>query len=365
MVSDPKSVVARGYDAMAESYLERFGGSVVRDRWIAELIARLPAHARVLDLGCGAGVPVARELVRHGHHVVGIDASVRQIELAQSNVPEANFIHLEMTRAAFAPASFDAVTAFYSITHVPRDEHGLLLQRIALWLKPGGIFLGSLGSGPCAGWRGEWLGAEMFFSHYGADANERLVRDAGFIIECAELVDQDNEVARFLWVIARRGDDGATSARIRKAEIGDQAVIRGALDDCLRELSAFGAVDGAYPFLDDYWKDPTRWPYLIEVGGAPVGFILVNRWSPSGRGTDHAVAEFYIAPRWRRQGHGMNAACSVLRMHPGQWELAVSNRNVNAQAFWLAAIEKAGALSRERIGGADTTILRFVIGAQA
>jgi hypothetical protein len=43
----------------------------------------------------------------------------------------------------------------------------------------------------------------MFFSHYDAQANEQLVRDAGFSIERAELVDQGNEQGRFLWDIAR------------------------------------------------------------------------------------------------------------------------------------------------------------------
>jgi hypothetical protein len=44
----------------------------------------------------------------------------------------------------------------------------------------------------------------MFFSHYDANTCERLVREAGFDIERAEIVDQDDEDARFLWVIARR-----------------------------------------------------------------------------------------------------------------------------------------------------------------
>jgi SAM-dependent methyltransferase len=143
-------------------------------------------------------------LVHRGHEVVGVDASARQIELARQNVPAAEFIHADMTSVDVAPASCDGVCAFYSITHVPRDEHAPLLRRIAGWLKPGGLFLASLGSGECADWRGEWLGTEMFFSHYDAATNERLVHDAGFAIEHAELVDQDDDAARFLWVIARR-----------------------------------------------------------------------------------------------------------------------------------------------------------------
>ena len=65
------------------------------------------------------------------------------------------------------------------------------------------MFLASLGSGELPDSREEWLGTQMFFSHYDAQTNEKLVRDAGFSVERAELVDQDNEHARFLWVVAR------------------------------------------------------------------------------------------------------------------------------------------------------------------
>jgi SAM-dependent methyltransferase len=191
----------------AGTYLDRHGRSVVRDRWLGELITRLPEHARVLDLGCGAGVPVAHQLTERGFDVIGVDGSTRQIELARSNVPAAKFIHADMTNVDFLPASFDAIAAFYSVTHVPREEHAALLRRIVSWLKPGGMFVASLGSGECPGWIGEWLGTEMFFSHYDASTYERLVRDAGLNIELAELVDQDNDDGQFLWVIARRNAD--------------------------------------------------------------------------------------------------------------------------------------------------------------
>ncbi|HEX5845281.1 MAG TPA: class I SAM-dependent methyltransferase [Rhodoplanes sp.] len=82
----------------------------------------LPPGARVLDLGWGAGVPVARR-TDHGFAVVGIDGSPRQIALTRDTAPRATFMVPDMTTVAFEPMSFDAVTAFYSITHVPRDEH--------------------------------------------------------------------------------------------------------------------------------------------------------------------------------------------------------------------------------------------------
>jgi cyclopropane fatty-acyl-phospholipid synthase-like methyltransferase len=137
--SDVKRMVGEGYDRIADEYFEQFGRSSVRDAKLAELMAKLPERATVLDLGCGAGEPVARYLVAHGFRVTGVDASLGQIERVRRNVPDANFIHADMTSAQFPAETFEAVSAFYSITHVPRNEHPALIQRIAVWLRPGGL----------------------------------------------------------------------------------------------------------------------------------------------------------------------------------------------------------------------------------
>ena len=204
MTRDPRIVVAQAYDQIAEIYLRRFGESAVRQFWLDQLIVRLPAGARVLDLGCGAGLPVARDLRDRGFVVTGIDGSARQIELARRNVPGATFIQADMTSVEFAAACFGAVTAFYSITHIPRDLHSRLFLAIANWLQPGGILLASLGAEAAADWTGEWLGAEMFFSQHDAATNVRLIQQTGMVVERAEIVAQDDEDVKFLWVIARK-----------------------------------------------------------------------------------------------------------------------------------------------------------------
>jgi 2-polyprenyl-3-methyl-5-hydroxy-6-metoxy-1,4-benzoquinol methylase len=72
--SDVTKLVATGYDQIADSYLQQFGHSAVRARKLNELADLLPARAHVLDLGCGAGVPVARDLTALGFKVTGVDA---------------------------------------------------------------------------------------------------------------------------------------------------------------------------------------------------------------------------------------------------------------------------------------------------
>jgi 2-polyprenyl-3-methyl-5-hydroxy-6-metoxy-1,4-benzoquinol methylase len=93
MSNDPKRIVVSGYDEVAHVYLERFGVSTVRQKWVGRLIDGLPTGGgRVLDLGCGAGIPVARDLTALGHAVVGVDVSAQQIIRARRNVPKATFL---------------------------------------------------------------------------------------------------------------------------------------------------------------------------------------------------------------------------------------------------------------------------------
>jgi len=199
-------IVARGYDHIADVYLEWTTGSPLRERWLNELSNILPLRGDVLDLGCGAGIPVARRLTEMGFSVLGIDGSSRQIALACKNEPHAEFRLADMVSVSFPIASFAAITAFYSITHVRRAEHAAMFKRIAKWLKPGGIFLASLGYRDTPGWTGEWLGTTMYFSHFDAETNITLVEEAGLVIRQREIIgeEESGKMTEFLWVVAQK-----------------------------------------------------------------------------------------------------------------------------------------------------------------
>ena len=200
-------MVAAGYDRIAERYsrwAERIEGDPC-DLIVAAFAARLPAGARVLDLGCGPGIPSTRALAER-FEVTGIDISEKQIELARANVPGATLVHGDFTEVDLPDGSFDGVAAFYSISHAPREGHARLFARIARWLVPGGLFVASLGVADSPDWVGEWLGAEMFFSSFDADTNRALLRAAGFDLLLDEIVEmrEPEGPASFLWVTARK-----------------------------------------------------------------------------------------------------------------------------------------------------------------
>jgi len=167
----------------------------------------------VLELGCGQGTPTTR-LLAERFTVTGVDISARQLELARSAVPNATFLHADMASLDLPPQSFDGVAAFFSLIHVPREEHAALLERIATWLRPGGLLVASMGVRDSPGdVEEDWLGAPMYFSHWDAGANCRLVEQSGLRILSAreEIADEDGAPVAFLWIVAEQPQTGEIS----------------------------------------------------------------------------------------------------------------------------------------------------------
>ena len=108
---------------------------------------------------------------------------------------------------ALPGASFDAVAAFYSIIHVPRDEQRDVPMRVSRWLRPGGLLVAALGAADLPGEiEPRWFGAPMYWSSFDAEANRAAVREAGLRIESAvrETAREGGEEVSFLWVVARK-----------------------------------------------------------------------------------------------------------------------------------------------------------------
>jgi len=175
---DYRHLVQHSYNACAAAYDQ------ARQRDTEPELTRLTQHlhpgASVLDLGCGAGVPVARTLAHH-FAVTGVDISEEQLRRAQQHVPSATFIRGDMLTIAFPPSHFDAVVAFYSIFHTPREEHAHLFQRIHQWLKPRGYLLATLAVHAEAAYtEDDFFGVTMYWSNYGIAEYRTLLEQAGF-----------------------------------------------------------------------------------------------------------------------------------------------------------------------------------------
>jgi SAM-dependent methyltransferase len=180
VTGNPKQIVASGYDSAGPAY------DAQRDEHprpeLLRLIELLPPRARVLDIGCGGGRPVTLALAQCAE-VVGVDISAGQIERARKAVPNATFVVGDIMSQRFAPASFQAVVAFYALFHLPRQEHRPLLERVATWLGPGGYLLVTLSLHGHAGYtEPDFFGARMYWSGFDPAWYELTLRDLGFEI---------------------------------------------------------------------------------------------------------------------------------------------------------------------------------------
>jgi SAM-dependent methyltransferase len=181
-----RSGQAEAFDVIGDRYDEAFPhkeGQVAAADW---LIGSLAAGSRVLDLGCGTGVPTARQLADAGFEVVGVDLSGGMVKLAREYVPGATFHQLDL--ADLRPGGprdlgrFDAVAAFFSLLMLPRAEIPLALLTVRHLLVPGGLFVLSMVEADVDDFSIPFLGRTIRVSGYLLEDLRKVIETAGFEI---------------------------------------------------------------------------------------------------------------------------------------------------------------------------------------
>ena len=226
-----KARIKASYDAIAPKYAQEFTkpDDELRLDYLNRLLTLLqpPANtnnandnkaptASILELGCGAGIPATKTLLSSTHptiNVTGNDISTTQLALARKNLSEYSnsdritLLDGDMLSLTFPPASFDAITAFYSIIHLPRAEQTQLVAKIAEWLKPGGYLLANFSAAAMERLEEEtWLGHErgwMFWSGWGEQGSVNMVESVGLRVLVRDVRQAVGDEA-FVWVLARK-----------------------------------------------------------------------------------------------------------------------------------------------------------------
>ncbi len=179
---DYRAFVRAAYDRCAMDYARQ--RRTTADTELSLIAEPLSPGSRVLDVGCGAGIPVVKQLANK-FEVTGIDISSSMIGMARRNVPSATFIHADVMEIDFSAASLDAIVSYYAIFHIPRQEHRELFRRFARWLRPGGLLLFTVArqdDGP--GYtEDDFFGETMYWSNFGPGTYRKILAESGFGIE--------------------------------------------------------------------------------------------------------------------------------------------------------------------------------------
>lgn len=177
-----------GYDRIADQWDEarrRFYG---RERdYLDTLLSGLPAQARVIDLGCGTGRPMAEYVIGKGHRVMGVDQSAALLERARSRFPGEHWI-LSSIEAYPFDGRFDAAILWDSLFHIARVRHEPILRSVTAMLPAGGRLMLTVGGSDHPSFTDTMFGQEFFYDSNTPEQTEKLLRDRGCRLLIAEFM---------------------------------------------------------------------------------------------------------------------------------------------------------------------------------
>ena len=168
-----------------------------------KLFDLLPEEGDILDLGCGTGEPFDQYMVNEGFNVKGVDLVEKHIYAAREHVPEAEFVQGDFFEVDPEKESFDAVTSFYAVFHLPRERHQELFEHMNELLHQDGVILVTVGGEEMDKYTEEdWSGSEMVWSSYSQEKSLELIEDSGF--EVLDTYEEESNDEHHLWVLAQK-----------------------------------------------------------------------------------------------------------------------------------------------------------------
>lgn len=175
--------------------------SLFERAWLDRLLACTSPGDRVLDVGCGAGEPIARYVVQQGRRICGVDASSAMLDLARTRMPDERWLHADM-RSLDLGETFRGVIAWDSFFHLSREDQHAMIPRLARHVAPGGGLL--LTVGPAEGEVLGSVGGEAVY-HASLSPEDYARRLAAEDLHVAAFVAEDPDCAGHTVLFALRG----------------------------------------------------------------------------------------------------------------------------------------------------------------
>ncbi len=150
MPNDPdmKKLAARTrdvYERLGPRFDAERARLLVERKWLRRFEDYLPEGGTILDVGCGAGEPIARYFIEKGYALTGIDYARSLIALAGQRFPGSRWLVSDM-RTLDLPERFDGILAWHSFFHLSPAAQRSTLPRFARHLRPGGVLMVTVGT---------------------------------------------------------------------------------------------------------------------------------------------------------------------------------------------------------------------------
>jgi SAM-dependent methyltransferase len=182
------------YEAGAEAWDRTRGRGLTERPWLERFLALAP-EGPILDLGCGAGEPIAAWLVGQGRAVTGVDFAAPLLDRARARLP-GEWILADM-RALDLGRRFAGI-----VFHLTDVEQRAMFPRFARHLAPGGALLFTSGTEA-----GEAIGAvdgrALHHASLSPAGYAACLEAAGLLVRA--FVAEDPACDRTVWLARKRG----------------------------------------------------------------------------------------------------------------------------------------------------------------
>ena len=180
MNKEIEKINASSYNKAALEYVKIFSKNPNYLIVLNKIINKLPKNSKILDAGCGAGIPVSKFLSKR-FKVIGIDISSMMLKLAKKNVPSAKFKRISLTKIKFKPQTFDLICNFFSLFHVKKEKIPRVLKRFYKSLRNNGYLIIALGESK----KGKeeflnFLGEKIYYASTPKEKLEKMLKKLGF-----------------------------------------------------------------------------------------------------------------------------------------------------------------------------------------
>lgn len=155
--------------------------------FLDRLLANLQPPAKILDLGCGTGRPVAEFLLQRGFCVTGVDQAEDLLSLARQRMPQGRWLQAQME--SFEPDEvYDGAVIWDSLFHVPRAHHEAILRKVVRSLRPGAKLMLTVGGSDHPAFTDTMYGQTFFYDSHTPEHTVSILRGLGTVIEHAEFI---------------------------------------------------------------------------------------------------------------------------------------------------------------------------------